>query len=447
MRRAYILSGGTFNYIAPHLALSAPAFGKVGNTLVWALKEALGYDNDWIVTPLFTKMAHASNSTQHSVMAAAGVKEMITNEDVAKVVKYLVDQNDTKIIVMAVALCDFVPGNLYDPVYDDYQFGKDTHPRLESNKQYDLCLTPAPKILPTIRKERKDIFLVGFKTTAGASPSEQYIKGLTLLKKNSCNLVLANDVKTRLNMVITPEQARYYETNDRNSAIYGLAEMMAKRASLNFTRAVVVPGEPVPWDSELIPNSLRTVVNWCIENKAYKPFLGSTVGHFAVKLNDGTILTSRRKTNFNNLKEVGLVKIEPREEGVVLAYGSKPSVGGQSQRIIFSEHPDVDCIVHFHCPLRGSHNDNLVKGPIPVHAQEPYECGSHECGKNTSEGLKVFETYNGKKPIKAVMLDKHGPNIVFNRNIDPNEVILFIDKHFDLSARTDNLREDEWKDL
>lgn len=38
--------------------------------------------------------------------------------------------------------------------------------------------------------------------------------------------------------------------------------------------------------------------------------------------------------------------------------------------------------------------------------------------------------------IKAVYLEEHGPNIVFNRNIDPKRVIEFIDYHFDLASKT-----------
>jgi hypothetical protein len=34
------------------------------------------------------------------------------------------------------------------------------------------------------------------------------------------------------------------------------------------------------------------------------------------------------------------------------------------------------------------------------------------------------------------MLDNHGPNIVFNSNIDPTEVIDFIEANFDLDRST-----------
>lgn len=89
--------------------------------------------------------------------------------------------------------------------------------------------------------------------------------------------------------------------------------------------------------------------------------------------------------------------------------------------------------------MKGNRHENLVRGDIPMRSQEPFECGSHECGKNTSDGLMVFNSYNSslKYPgVKAVMLEKHGPNIVFNKNVDPQLVIDFIEKHWDLERST-----------
>jgi hypothetical protein len=66
----------------------------------------------------------------------------------------------------------------------------------------------------------------------------------------------------------------------------------------------------------------------------------------------------------------------------------------------------------------------------------PYECGSHECGQNTSDGLELFVEDKHGHRLKAVMLDKHGPNIVFNKNMDPNTVIEFIERYWDLGRST-----------
>jgi hypothetical protein len=122
-----------------------------------------------------------------------------------------------------------------------------------------------------------------------------------------------------------------------------------------------------------------------------------------------------------------MVMCQAESKDEVIAYGAKPSVGGQSQRIVFRDHPEMDCIVHFHCPPKPD-----VK--LSVRNQAPYECGSHECGQNTSDGLK--EVTPG---IKCVYLDNHGPNIVFNRNIEPEKVIRFIEANFDLTRSTDGV--------
>jgi hypothetical protein len=411
MKKVHVIGGGTFSYIAPHLALSAPAFGKVARDIVcrygWVMREPILH---------LTKMADHNS-------------KIVTNEDVSKLIDSLIEDSDTKVIFFSAALCDY-DGNIQTES-GLLPRGKDQQRLKTDDGIQTLVLSPADKIISKIRKNRKDIFLVGFKTTAGATPDEQYLSGLKLLKNASCNLVLANDIHTRLNMIITPEQARYHETLDRNEVIKNLCEMVKLRSSLNFTRSTIIPGESVDWNSEVVPNALRSVVNYCIDKGAYKPFLGSTVGHFAIKIGDDKFLTSKRKTNFNKINEVGLVCVETKNENEVIAHGFRPSVGGQSQRIVFAEHPDVDCIVHFHCPKK-------ILSSVPIRSQREFECGSHECGQNTSSGLKRFELPN-EQYLYAVMLDKHGPNIVFNKNVDPQNVINFIEENFDLRGRTDNV--------
>lgn len=272
-----------------------------------------------------------------------------------------------------------------------------------------------------IRKIRKDIFLIGLIQLPELSEYSQYILALDLLKKQSCNLVFA--YSSIRNMVVVPEEARYHVSDNIDETINGLLEIVSLRRNLTFTRSTVLPGDPIPWKSELIPFSLRMVVDHCIANKAYKPFNDATAGHFATKIDDNTFLTSIRKSNFNRLNDIGLVKVVAKEQDVV-AYGAKPSVGGQSQRIVFKDHPDTDCIVHFHCPRK----TNLV----PSVSQRGIECGSHQCGINTSNGLKKFDD-----GIYAVYLDNHGPNIVFNQNVKFEKVISFIDNNFKLDRKTD----------
>ncbi len=412
-KQIHIIGGGTFSHVRNHLSLVAPAFGETARQLSYHVSNNLAQLPEHSIFCHLTKMANP-----HSTI--------VTNDDVSKLVDQLIDNPLTKIIFFNVAMCDF------DGQIGDIESGKYAE-RLHSREVAPtMQLTAAEKVLKKIRKTRKDIFLVAFKTTCNASETEQYIAGLNLLKDNSCNLVLANDTGNRRNMIICPEEAKYTITTNREYALEDLVNMTMARSKLTYTRSTVVDAPSVDWNDPLVPESLRTVVNYCIEKGAYKPFRGNTAGHFAVKVDNETFLTSKRSTNFNDLDKIGLVKVVSTGPDEVIAYGAKPSVGGQSQRIIFKEHDNVDCIVHFHSPLMAQPFGWLPDSKhVPVKRQWPYECGSHECGQNTSNGLT--EVWSG---IKAVMLDEHGPNIVFNRTIDPKRVIDFIETFFDLSQKT-----------
>lgn len=414
-KKVHIFGGGTFSHVRNHLALAAPAFGTTAKRLYELCKER--FDKMDVYLHL-TKMADP-NST------------LVTNQDVEAKLKELHEDFTTEVIFMNAALCDY-EGNIGDASESFYgtvsalqktKSGKYEERLKTKEGNQVMILEPANKLLKQIREGRKDITVIAFKTTCGATEREQYLAALDLMKKNSVNLVLANDTKTHLNMIITPEETQYHVTTDREEALKQLVDIAFFRAHLTFTRSTVVEGAPIPWNSDLVFSSLRNIVNYCINSNAYKPFNGATVGHFACKIGDKEFLTSIRKSNFNDLEKNGLVRVVTDTDDTVIAYGAKPSVGGQSQRIIFSEHNDYNCIVHFHCPIKPG-------SQVPVVSQREYECGSHQCGSNTSAGLKRFGN------LSAVMLDNHGPNIVFHNSIDPQEVIDFINENFELSLKT-----------
>ena len=415
MKNIHILGGGTFSHVRNHLSLATPAFGQTAkiifNQLCSMVDPAIYYPKLTL-----TKMADSYS-------------ELVTNYDVEAYVDKLIADPQTKCIIFNMALCDF------NGQIDNIQSGKFSARLKTADGITQMNLVPSDKIIGRIRSERKDIFVVGFKTTCGSSPDEQYMRGMDLLKTNSLNLVLANDTQTRMNMIIAPEETRYCQTTNRAEALGMLCRMATSRMQNDFTRSTVVAGNAVQWDSPAIPQNLREVVDFCIDNGAYKPFRGKTAGHFAVKVDDSTFLTSIRKSNFNDLKKTGLVKIESSGKDAVIAHGFKPSVGGQSQRIIFGEHPDVDCIVHFHAPLK-------TNGIVPCTPQWPNECGSHQCGQNTSDHIKKIEI-DGHY-LSVVYLEDHGPNIVFNRNVPSAIVTKFIIDTFDLSMKTGGLIGDNY---
>lgn len=314
-------------------------------------------------------------------------------------------------------------------------------------------LEPYEKIINKIRKTRKDILLVGFKTTCGKSKEIQFERGLKLVKQASANIVFVNDVSpdTYSNGLITPEESSYWY-NTREEALEALVDMALKRSNLAFTRSTVVSDALVPWNSSEVSSTLRDVVNYVCSKGAYKTFtLGDgtskigSVGHFAQRISSNTFLTSIRKSNFNELDSLGLVKVVTDGPDHIYAYGAKPSVGGQTQRSVFDAHPTLDCIVHFHCPLKSASKDF-----INCKSQFEAECGSHNaidktislsCAENTVQGLRQYSLDNGQL-VWTVHLEHHGPNIVFSADVDAQAIIRFIDMHWELSLKTTGLSED-----
>lgn len=415
-KQIHIFGGGTTEHITSHLALSAPAYGQTARTLAVLCHEVFEHMD---VQLHLTRMAGGKAESAGDV--SAELAEVIANPL-------------TKVIFFSTAVLDYKPHDLRmvtagkiggDSLTDFGKYSMRLKTRENPNAILEITARKS-RLISKVREERKDIFLVAFKTTCGETENEMFLQGLRLCKEASANLVLVNDTSTRMNMIITPEEAAYHVTADRTAALYNLVEMAYFRSHLTFTQSTVVDGQPVPWDDDRVPAALRSVIDHCISGGAYKSFNGGgTVGHFAVKLSDNEFLTSIRRSNFNELGKVGLVYVKTDGPDTVLAYGAKPSVGGQSQRIVFNDHPGFDCIAHFHCPMREDHVD-----AIPIKSQREVECGSHQCGKQTSDGLKQFGN------LKAVMLDNHGPNIVFNNSIDPREVIEFIERNFVLAEKT-----------
>lgn len=216
----YVLGGGTFNHVRAHLSLAAPAFGETARSIhrmVYKHCDRLGIRVPHLV---LTKMAHSSSS-------------LVTNADVSNWLKRLLTEDKNKLIFMNVALCDYegeivpAPGALPIPS------GKYAARLKTRDGEQVLRMTPTDKLVSSIRATRPDMFVVAFKTTSEASPDEQHAAGLNLLRSADVSLVLANDLVTRNNMVITPDGGRHHETTDRAAALTGLVEMAMRLSGLD----------------------------------------------------------------------------------------------------------------------------------------------------------------------------------------------------------------------
>lgn len=223
-KRVAIIGGGTNTYISNHLALSAPAYGTTAIKLEEKFRQHS--ENKMDVNLYLTKMAHPDCKDAPD-----------TPEDIEALIDKLVADPDTRVIIFNVAMVDYKPTSLfnlesnaydaYNPVEITDKFGKYAG-RLNTSKLPEVCLelSVQDKIIQKIRKERKDILLVGFKTTCGATKEEQFHKGLKLCKDASANIVFVNDVDKKrielLNQHLNAKTDRLLRQKINNLDIYHL---------------------------------------------------------------------------------------------------------------------------------------------------------------------------------------------------------------------------------
>lgn len=171
-----IMGGGTFSDVAPHLSLCTKAFGTTAKRFKEQL-DLLGIDN----TLVLTKMADSES-------------DLVTSSDVIHYLYKELLNPDIKAIIFNVAMCDF-----YGSVD-----GQSQDMRLSSDQWYDMSLFPVKeKAITLIKRRRPDIFLVGFKTTAYDTESQQINKAIKQINVSKTDLVFANDIGTRKNFLVT----------------------------------------------------------------------------------------------------------------------------------------------------------------------------------------------------------------------------------------------------
>lgn len=395
-KRIIVLGGGTYQPIRNHLSLCATAFGNTAKTMSEKLNGEL----------VLTKMADPTS-------------KLVTNEDVSDYIDELLEDKNVGTIVLSVAFCDYksLPIDNIQPGFHSQRLKTD-------NGNITIELEPTEKIIGKIRRKRPDIFLVGFKTTTDENENDQFHIALKMMKKTKCNLVLANDTVTRNNMIITPEESIYGNTTDRENIINELSQIILMRNDLTYNYSNFINRKS--YSVIETPINFQKVLKYVIDNGGYIENNGNgfTPGHFCFKLDNKSFLSSQRKANHNLVFEEGMSVVNVEDDIFNVIGERKASVGARSQYLCLIENKDMDSIIHTHNPLK--------KGSqVPITQQKPFQCGSLECGLNTVNHMKEF--CDGR--IKAVYLEKHGINLMFNSGNNPQEVIDFINSNIILGEK------------
>ena len=187
MNKLVIYGGGTFNKAKCHLALATPAFGTTAKQLAVIFKDR-GYEVDLRLT----KMADSSSN-------------IVTNSDLFYDLLELLKDRNVKVIIFNAAVCDFYLGNLPE------------EERLNSeNNHFDIVLSPEGcKFIKMIKDTRPDIFVVGFKTTSNQTTAVQERLSHKQIEKSGVDIVFANDVSTRSNLIIVKKGGIYHNDRDK----------------------------------------------------------------------------------------------------------------------------------------------------------------------------------------------------------------------------------------
>lgn len=396
MNSIVIYGGGTFSPVRNHFSLCAPAFGGTAKQMGSIFKDYYNLTSEIVLT----KMADPNS-------------KIITNQDLWEDINLKLNNPEVKCIVLSSALCD------YD--VDDAEAGWHGERLLTVEGNISLDLKPSEKIIDKIRRLRPDIFLVGFKTTTNKSSNDQFSIGLKMMKRSKCNLVLANDTITRHNIIITPEET-YYGAGDRNSTIKELCEMIVLRYDLTYSRSNLIDNNNV--DIKHTPQTFQEVIHYLVENGGFIENNGNgfTPGHFCYRNMNNGFLCSQRKADHNLVYLEGMSQVMWEDDKIYVSGKRKASVGATSQRLLLESNPEYDCIVHTHNPIKPDSVVNVVE-------QKPYQCGSLECGVNTLEGLGDYGI------CKAVYLNKHGINILFNSKTPSRDIIQFIKDNVQLGVK------------
>lgn len=191
-----ILGGGTFYHVRNHLSIAAPAFGTTARWLHDHLPNS---------KLMLTKMAEASSALE-------------TNEDVKEFLNDALKDTTLDGIIMNVALCD------YEGRIGTVASGKHAQ-RLQSREgNQQMELTASDKLIANIKVQRPDLFLVGFKTTTSFSPDQQQAAAYRMLSESKGDLVLANDMLTRYNLLVNSNNERLIESSNRLDVLNYLVE-------------------------------------------------------------------------------------------------------------------------------------------------------------------------------------------------------------------------------
>lgn len=271
-----------------------------------------------------------------------------------------------------------------------------------SSSEGDLVikLKPTPKIISLIKELQPHTFLVGFKLLNDVPEEELFDTGFALLRKNRCNLVLANDLALirqgkHTGMLIYPEK-RHDLFSGKEAIATGLVQTMLIRGEVRHPKSICESNDASISTEDVM--QFRYIGQQLNALGCLPEVEKGTYGNLSVREEEGLLITGRNidKGNITKNDLARVYSVLPGE-GAVYAHvryagAVKPSIDSGIHGFIY-QNTDWNAIVHVH-------TDKIFPG-FPI-TDYNYPCGTD---KEMDSILRVIKE-NPNTPV--LQMHKHG---------------------------------------
>lgn len=385
-----ITAGGTVEAIDGVRSIRNTSSGKLGANIADVLK------NQWKdARIIYLANRHAVRpQTEHSWIETTSVL------DVEEKIRKILENEKVDIFIHSMAVADyFVEGvELEDGRFIDtatLQTGK-----LSSDgESMKVVLKRAPKIISLIKKIQPLVYLVGFKLLNDTTEENLFNVGFNLLRKNRCNLVIANDL-THIRsgehraLFIVPEK-KSEKVNGKAEISKHLAALLEHRAFCKHSKSNRL-SENVSINEQSL-NEMKQVGAELFKEGLLPTVEGGTYGNLSTLTNNGYLMTGRNVHKGDLNKEIVChieECLEVNKESVyahVNYHGKvKPSIDSAIHGAIYRKVPEAKAILHVH-------TDDYFNKPLSSYN---YPCGTME------ERDSIVNLISKEEPI--IQMKKHG---------------------------------------
>ncbi|MFX0046157.1 MAG: phosphopantothenoylcysteine decarboxylase, partial [Candidatus Hermodarchaeota archaeon] len=111
----------------------------------------------------------------------ANVRKVETPDEMLSSVTEILANSRTDVFISTAAVLDYVPSEMVDSKIPS------------GTPDLSINLKPTVKIIDTVRKKHKRLFIVGFKVESGVTDKELEKRAKTKIESGVCDLVVAND--------------------------------------------------------------------------------------------------------------------------------------------------------------------------------------------------------------------------------------------------------------